>query len=261
MAELILHKVNFTPEAVFDYEFCLIPDTAPFDESDTDWNKSCIHETPLVHFYKIKTELKTELEEYIQRHSTIGKRHYFRVTHYDEQSRTWLMLFIKRGDRFGIMQTWDVVGIIDSEYFDTDDEEFGVYREWYNFKFENHRQDIVMVLRLEPMMKQVKFGIEEAENIGYYIRETRKWAHRHDKARVKELTQKLKSLAKIREQLGSCQRVLEERLRFAEGKSGLACGLHGTAKASAQGNHSIGVHTKDLIQALRPLAEYIKNWW
>jgi hypothetical protein len=261
MDNLTLHKVNFTPEAVFDYEFCLIPDIAQFDESDTDWNKPCIHETPLVHFHKIKSEIKNELEEFIQRHSSIGNRHYFRVTHWDEQSKTWLMLFVKRGHRFASMRTWDVVGIIDAEYFCEDAEDWGIYREWYDFKFDKHRQDIVMVLRLEPLMRNVEFGIKEALEIEYYLRDTRRWAHRHAKKRVKELTQKLKSLVKIREQLESYKRILAERLRIAKGEDEFVGGLHRAIKTPAQGNNPTHLHAENLISELRPLASFVKEWW
>ena len=220
MQNLVLHKVNFTAEAVFDYEFCLIPDHGKFDESDTDWNKPCIHETPLVHFRKVRNEIKQELEEYIQRHSTIGNRHYFRVRHYDEQTRMWLTLFVKRSHRFANMQTWDVVGIIDDEYFSHDDEEFGVYREWYDMKFDKHQQDIVLILRLEHALEMNYQKQEEVWENEYKLKNGYNFARRFEsKERIARVSAQLGKTRNARKQLESDIRILESRLRDARGKT------------------------------------------
>jgi hypothetical protein len=84
-----------------------------------------------------KREIKEELEEYIQHHSKIKHKHYFRVCWCDEKFDRQLMLFIRRGDRFSIMQNWTVMAICPAEDWTEDLEEGGIIKFWYETQINN----------------------------------------------------------------------------------------------------------------------------
>jgi len=207
--ELTLHKINFTVEAVHDYEFDLFPCNEEFNENDTDWREPCIWETPLVHFYKVRNELKNDFEEYIQRTVKLHEKQYFRLSQYDDQSSTWLMFFIKRGSRIGAMQIWNVVGINDAYYWDEDDEEEGRYREWYNTSItELPTYDWVEIWRHEQKIKSLEVEFDNAQERRLEIDE-----ELLGKRGTQKLLQEREQNLRLREQLKSDLRVYEERLR------------------------------------------------
>jgi len=145
----LIHKVLITEEATFDYENCLVFVSYPeynfvhaedYDPKHADeirehnianWQAEEQYEIPLVRIPKM--EIKRELEEFIQNHSTIKNRHYFYTQHYDEQLG-WMVLFVKKATRISIMQNWEVVGICRSMDWDEDSEEEGRHRAWYSTK-------------------------------------------------------------------------------------------------------------------------------
>jgi len=132
--DYILHKVLITEEAVFDFENSLIEIHNPADwETDNDWRIESKHDLPLARMPKL--EIKRELEEYIQGHSTIRHRHYFFTQHYDD-TLGWIVLFVKKTTRIGPMQNWEVVGICRSMDWDEESEDRGWHRSWYETKFE-----------------------------------------------------------------------------------------------------------------------------
>ena len=139
MEELVIHKVAFAAEAVFDYEHCLIERRYPADENDTDWRLDSKHDLPLV--ILPKAEMKAELEEYIQNHSKHKYKHYFRVRYLDDNFDRELMLFIYRDAKISIMQNWTVKAICFADCWTEDDEEEGRIRSWVETKITNLPND------------------------------------------------------------------------------------------------------------------------
>jgi len=133
--DLVIHKVAFTEESVFDYEHGIITRTYPAEENDTDWRLDDKNDIPLVRFPK--GEIKEELEEYIQHHSRYKHSYYFRVRWFCEKLNRELMLFVKRGVRISIMQNWTVMGICTAADWTEDLEEDGHIRAWYETKITN----------------------------------------------------------------------------------------------------------------------------
>ena len=166
MEELVLHKVAFTDEAVFDYEHCLIYGDYPPQDYDIDWQKPCMWDEPFFRFPK--QEIKAELEEYIQRHNTIKYKHYFRVRHYDEQHEDWLLLFIRQGKRVGKIQDWTVVGICYEYDFCEEMEEDGINRAWYETKITDlPNDDWVEELRIRQQIETEESEKDEKERTHY----------------------------------------------------------------------------------------------
>ena len=157
MEELTLHKVAFTEEAIFDYEHCLIMLDNPSED-----------DLPLFRFPK--QEIKAELEEYIQGHSTHKNKHYFRVRHYCEQMDADLLLFIKRGWKLGTMQNWTVVGICWEWDWTEDMEDDGIIRAWYETKITDlDDTDWVEEMRLRQREDEAELKKDEKER-NYYAK-------------------------------------------------------------------------------------------
>ena len=166
MDELILHKVVSTDEAVFDYEHGLVTGEYPPAEYDTDWRKPCMWDEPF--FYFPKREVQAELEEFIQRHSTIKHKHYFKVRHHDEKIDEWLLLFVKRGKRVGATQNWTVVGICYEYDWCEDLEEEGIIRAWYETKITDlPATDWVEELRISQQIEAEEQEKDEKEQNNY----------------------------------------------------------------------------------------------
>ena len=128
--EHLLHKVNITEEAEFDIE-CMNA-LSIFDKKIT----------------------KEELEYYIARQPKLHNKHYFRLT--DTLGETEIMYFIKKGNRFGVMQVWNVVGICESQYWDEEMEESGIIRGWYETKLKptTKEKDWVEELRERQLLEE-----------------------------------------------------------------------------------------------------------
>jgi hypothetical protein len=141
MAEVI-HEVNITEEAVFDYD-CLYDDrkqeswgailkknggnlAVTFEYYDK-YDKPCGK-------FDTKT-LQAELEEYIGYMTAadlIPWWGYFRADYCDEASGEMLKLFIRKGKLVGARQYWDLVGLMRAEDWTDELEDDGRIREWYN---------------------------------------------------------------------------------------------------------------------------------
>jgi len=108
--EIDINKVVITEEAQFDYE-------------------------SLVGLPLQKTLIKNETETYIELMQKSGRLlygYYFRAKFYDEQSDRILLLFFYKGERFGAMQMWKLVGICYEEDYTENLEDCGQIRVWLN---------------------------------------------------------------------------------------------------------------------------------
>jgi hypothetical protein len=114
--EDLIHAVNVTPEAAFDYAAC-------FGEARLD-----------------KKTLKAELSEYIGYMTAAGRIPwwgYFRCDYDDARSGRRLKLFLYRQRRLGNMQYWDLVGLCLAEDWSEDAEDDGAVRRWLKEKVED----------------------------------------------------------------------------------------------------------------------------
>jgi hypothetical protein len=149
----VIHTVNITDAAVFDYEYCLID--PPYKVS---W-KHCIRaakgnrakafeiaerfDEPLIKLDQRK--LKTEVGEYIGYLYSAGRIPwwgYFRADYEDDATGEQLKLFIKKGQSFRLMQNWDIVGICKAEDWTEDDEYDGRIRAWYTSEYYGQEQEV-----------------------------------------------------------------------------------------------------------------------
>ena len=217
MRELILHTVNLTPEAVFDYEHCLLMRERTTCENCTakcggDWNKPCPREAPTL--VMPKAEYKRELEEYIQRSDYLKYRHYFRCKYLDENTGVMLMLFILRRQKLGYKQFWDVVGIMPADEWDEEKEEEGVYRSWYNGRITNTADyDWIEEYRLKQELSAIEQKLEEVYKSEFKQSKRAEHDRRFDKKNVARSQNKLDEIISTREELESRRRVLKSKLK------------------------------------------------
>lgn len=175
-----INKVIITAEAVFDYEE-VITLTMP------------------------KADIKNEVEEHLG-YLHIGEHtRTLRIRYLDEVSATPLFLFVQRGQRFGIMQLWSIVGICAAADWDEDLEDDGCIRGWLNTTFDTREKtDWVLDYRLsqerhrrlmeqtdnenygEDYMKMVKELLKE-----YHINKARVQLGKKDDPRIAELADKM----------------------------------------------------------------------
>lgn len=132
--ENLIHKVHITSEAVFDYE-----KTMAFGNLN-------------------KVKLKFEIEEYLKNICNTDKLfncNYFRCKYYDDNSNKMLMIFIYKGKKFGIMQTWILSGICIVEDWNDILEEFGEVKQWLRKEIDNFSNEIdwVIKFRVRKIMK------------------------------------------------------------------------------------------------------------
>lgn len=107
--ERVIHKVTVAEEAAFDYE--TIAGIAP----------------PVC-------DIKRELETYLCFAAARNRGYYFRARYYDERIDRMMMLFIYKGERFGLMQVWKIAGVCYAEDWTEELEESGQIRFWLNTK-------------------------------------------------------------------------------------------------------------------------------
>lgn len=122
----LIHKVNISPEAVFDYEECIT-----LGKLD-------------------KYTLKNELEEYIGLNDRLREKHYFHCKYYDDNLGQMLRVFVYRKNRLGLMQLWEIAGICQAEHWDEDIEDEGIVKSWLNTKIDitlESKYDWVLALR------------------------------------------------------------------------------------------------------------------
>jgi len=225
MRDLILHKVNLTPEAVFDYEHCLLVRKKTACENcmskcGGDWNKPCSQEAPTL--VMPKAEYKRELEEYIQRNDSLKHRHYFRCKYLDKETGVMLMLFILRRQKFGLMQVWDMVGIMPAAEWCEEKEEDGVYRSWYNGRIAGTAEyDWVEEYRIKQELSAIEQKLEEV----YADEYDQEWRAEHDRRfnqkNAKKSQTKLDKIRGTREKLESDQRIFKERHKRFKNKAGV----------------------------------------
>jgi len=103
---LIINKVVIDKGAIFDYEgiVCHIP----LEES------------------KMRANVEKMIDE--RRYSVCGED--LRITYYDEDSDTELMLFVKKGYCFGPMQSYILQGICARDDYDEEMETNGIIKDW-----------------------------------------------------------------------------------------------------------------------------------
>lgn len=138
----IVHRIQFSEEAVFDYEHVLVVAKYPKCEFDFDWQVPSKYDEPQIKLNRII--IKAEIEEYIQRHSKRNYVNFFRVRHYDEQLGQWIMLFIKRDRKTENYQYWVVYGICFADDYIIED----LYGYWLGSGLESvEKEDWVASLR------------------------------------------------------------------------------------------------------------------
>lgn len=139
----VIHKAVITAEAQFDYEETAIGGRMP------------------------KAAIKSEIEEYVANMYSAGLLRYdgyFRAKYLDEDSGKMLMLFLYRGQRFGVMQTWKLKGVCLAEDWNEDLEYDGQIRAWLNSKLNpEDKSDWVWDLRVwereqKLLMEEDKHG-------------------------------------------------------------------------------------------------------
>jgi len=127
----LIHKVNISPEAVFDYEECI-----GLGKLD-------------------KYTLKNELEEYIGLNDRLREKHYFHCKYYDDILGQMLRVFVYRKNRLGLMQLWEIAGICQAEHWDEDIEDDGKVRAWLKTGIEYLQggEDWVVALRVNKILQ------------------------------------------------------------------------------------------------------------
>jgi len=133
----VIHKLNITAEAAFD-----IADGLGLEQFD-------------------KRTLKAETEEYITL-MTASKRlpwwGYFRCDYIDEASGRRLKLFIYKGERFGLMQMWDLKGVCEVAEWTQDAEDDGLIRSWLETKITElpDEEDWVVGVRVREILTRTE---------------------------------------------------------------------------------------------------------
>ena len=225
MRDLTLHKVNLTPETVFDYEYCLRMRQRMSCENCTskcggDWSILCPNDAPTL--VMPKAEYKRELEEYIQRSERHKHKHYFRAVYLDERTGETLMLFMRRGQKFSLMQTWDVVGIMPASEWNEEDEDDGVYRNWYNTRITAATDyDWVEEYRTRQELEAVEQKLEEVYKLEHKQQRRAEHDRKFDKKTVKKSQAQLVATRSTRKRIESERTVFKERYRRIKSKAGI----------------------------------------
>ena len=124
MGEFVLHKINITTEAKFDYadifNLFVVVDGESFLPSKLQLS-----------------ELKKEVETYIQYNENYWHKHYFKVKYLEERTNKMILVFIRKSYKISNMQIWDIVGFCDERSWNEEMEEFGTVKSWLNTKVEN----------------------------------------------------------------------------------------------------------------------------
>jgi len=157
----VIHKLNITPEAAFDISDCL--GLEQFD----------------------KRTLKNEVGEYITRQSRAGCIPwwgYFRADYIDEDSSRRLKLFICKGDKFGLMQNWNLMGVCGADEWTREAEDDGSVRLWLESSItdlgtgdwvfeqiaraEADKLDVSFAVQggLQELPRELKYAIEHGNN-------------------------------------------------------------------------------------------------
>ena len=126
MHNKIINKVCITAEAKFDYEEEVA--LSAYNEIQYDENDELI-----VKKFMPQTDIKMELEIYIDdlyRSGQILYDNYFRIRYFDDDLDKELMLFIYKGNKFNLMQIWNVAGICESKDWSQELEDDGSIRNW-----------------------------------------------------------------------------------------------------------------------------------
>lgn len=102
----MINKIMITNEARFDYEEIVCKKK---------------HSMPT-------NQYKYDIEEHFDNFFPI--ENYFSKKYYDEKIEILLLLFFRKGMKFGPIQTWVLVGICDSKDYSEDIEEKGLIKNW-----------------------------------------------------------------------------------------------------------------------------------
>ncbi len=141
--EHYVHKINISEEAEFDVE-CI---DAPFEFD--------------------KRKIKKELEEFIENNKKYQFKTYFRLK--DFVGDLEIMYFIRKGQKFGNMQIWNVLGICEAQYWSEEMEESGIIRSWYETKLnpDMSEPDWVEQMRERQILEERERKIEEEQQRKY----------------------------------------------------------------------------------------------
>lgn len=126
--EVIINKVEITPEAKIDYE--IIAEGKFLDA----------------------VEFRKEINEYLLSLYEAGKlnKNYFHVKYYDESLDQMLLLFFYKGYKFQNMQVWDLSGICIEDDYTSGLEDEGQIRSWLMTKIDdNKKNDWVETMRFK----------------------------------------------------------------------------------------------------------------
>lgn len=147
------HELVISEEAKFDYAF--INDLLVGDFG-----------SDLPPRFRLDPQIKEETEVYITNQKRIWFKHYLRLTYLDEKTGKDLMLFILRREHQGNIQKWELVGICEKQYWSEDAEEYGMIRNWYNFKIDKlpKERDWVLIQYTYNILDK----LEEIRDIGEY---------------------------------------------------------------------------------------------
>ena len=151
--EATIHKLIVSEEAKFDYAEMTNMLVGDFGDD-------------LPPNFQIDTNIIEEVELYITNNRRVWYKHYLRLTYIDENTGTTYMLFIlrKNYDETEYTQNWEVVGILESQYWDEDLEECGQIRAWYNTKINDLGKERDWVL--EMYAYKILDKLEEIYEIG-----------------------------------------------------------------------------------------------
>ena len=224
MGETIMHKVDFTHEAAFDYEQAIVncDFSDIFDQrTDNDWQTRDVHDAPFESFNA--REIKRDLEEYITHHSKAATFNYWRARHWCGKYERWLLLFIKRGELKNGEQRWIVLGICNERDWDEDAEHDGRIRNWYRTKIAdlNENEDWVEALHERRAIEDLEEELDEIKDELWELRREIK-IERSFKGDIADLHSRYKQNLERRKQLEfdiatkrGRIRVLETEARFA----------------------------------------------
>jgi hypothetical protein len=134
----VINKVRVTAEAAFDYKYCL---------------QSYGSDPPALD----RQSIKQDLEQYINGQTKNGRLvydRYFRCKWFDEQSGQMLMCFLYRGEKYGIMQEWNLSGLCQEGDWSEDAESDGSIRHWLKQKITDltDEDDWVVACRLKQIL-------------------------------------------------------------------------------------------------------------
>ena len=164
MAAEMIHKLEITSKAVFDYREVM-----------------SLGELNRVTF-------KVEIEKYITNMFAEGRLmidYYFRCNYYDDNSGQMLMLFIYRAEKLGLMQLWRLEGICRADDWCEELEDDGTIKSWLKSAIDDFYENTDWAVKVRT--KKVLHKTEKIvfENILQEVRN--EFENKRDKKAAEEL--------------------------------------------------------------------------